>query len=809
MIDWVIWFFLTEGIGWAAMPLIFSSLPGLRDRGFSFARAGGLLLAGFGSWLFVSLGLGVNGVGPAIISLVLIIALGIWRLSQPGQPSFTGWLRDNKRHVIMVEILFIMTFALWAVFRAYNPDIRYTEKPMELAFLNGIRQSGSFPPHDPWLSGYAISYYYFGYIIMAMMANLGGTTTAVAYNLGNALLFSLTCLGAYGAVINLLPPRDDEPVARSSGVIALLGPLFVAVMGNLQGFLDFLFGNNLLPDRFWVWLDILDINDPSVVRVFPRDGWWWWRASRVINERDPSGLSSGLQPIEEFPQFSFLLGDMHPHVLALPFILLALGLAISLFNQQKPLDRGQLALYAIVFGGIAFLNTWDLPIILFVLAGAFILPLLTGQPDRADWLRSAAHFAIIFIGGLLLYLPWFTSFTSQAGGIIPNPFFATRFQQLFVIFGPFIVISFAFVLARLAARRFRADWLTAIGIAVSLLLILILIAFGGGMLALRGDTGLVTQMLNLAGLLERANVEGITPAIISEAQAVIIANRLAHPMTPLVMTLLIGLSLAAILPVTSETQRVANPDTFPLWLILTASLLVLGPEFVFLRDNFGARINTLFKFYYAAWWLFAIASAIGFTHLLSSPRRGIRLAIGSLSASLIVMGLFYPAFAIPSKAGESLFLSDRLTLNGISYIQREQPLEYLALLWIDQNLPPDAVILEASEGAYNYYGRVSSVTGRPTIIGWENHERQWRGDLYNQIAEGRSAIVNEIYATPSLSRALELIRQVGVEYVYIGPLERADFPVEILAKFDGAFPVVFSNDAVTIYRVDRALLELP
>ena len=66
---------------------------------------------------------------------------------------------------------------------------------------------------------------------------------------------------------------------------------------------------------------------PSLVPT--RSGWWWWRASRVIHDLDPLGNSMGIQPIDEFPGFSFLLGDMHPHVLALPFVLLALALALN------------------------------------------------------------------------------------------------------------------------------------------------------------------------------------------------------------------------------------------------------------------------------------------------------------------------------------------------------------------------------------------------------------------------------------------------------------------------------------------------
>jgi len=100
-------------------------------------------------------------------------------------------------------VLFLVAFAAWAVVRAANPEAVGTEKPMELAFINAILRSPNFPPHDPWLSGYAISYYYFGYVIIAMLAKFTGTAGGIAFNLGISLIFALSACGAFGLVYNL------------------------------------------------------------------------------------------------------------------------------------------------------------------------------------------------------------------------------------------------------------------------------------------------------------------------------------------------------------------------------------------------------------------------------------------------------------------------------------------------------------------------------------------------------------------------------------------------------------------------------
>ena len=74
---------------------------------------------------------------------------------------------------------------------------------MEFAFVNGILRSPLFPPQDPWLSGYGISYYYFGYVMLAALVNLTGVDPAIAFNLGVALWYALVMIGAFGVVYDL------------------------------------------------------------------------------------------------------------------------------------------------------------------------------------------------------------------------------------------------------------------------------------------------------------------------------------------------------------------------------------------------------------------------------------------------------------------------------------------------------------------------------------------------------------------------------------------------------------------------------
>src|SRR5262249_37710343 len=72
--------------------------------------------------------------------------------------------------------------------------------------------------------------------------------------------------------------------------------------------------------------------------------------------------------------------------------------------------------------------------------------------------------------------------------------------------------------------------------------------------------------------------------------------------------------------VDEEKSKFGSLTTFVLLLIILGALLVLGPDFLYLSDNFGYRINTVFKFYYQAWILLSLASAYAVAVLLRRLR---------------------------------------------------------------------------------------------------------------------------------------------------------------------------------------------
>jgi len=909
MFSVISWWLAVQFCALIALPLtwrVFARLPG---RAYPLARVLGLLLVTYTLWLGASFRLLPNTVGGILVSAALVAAVSAWlgregrRRNSDGRRPLVSWLAGNRGLVLASEALFLLVLAGWSLFRAYNPEIAGTEKPMEFAFINGVLGSRFFPPQDPWLSGYGISYYYFGYVMLATVIRITGVLPEVGFNLGVAMWYALAMTSAFGVTYTLVAlsrlglraAAHDEAVGAGGQPVAtetvrerraaigwgLGGAVLLGVMANLEGIIDAAYHRGLLPLQVVQWFNIKGLTDSPPTGDWTGGFWWWWRASRVIHDQTlpVDGARTSVEVIDEFPFFSFLLGDLHPHVLALPFVLLAIMFSLNLLINAlglapvrlaagegrlahlarmiarlghatglHPLDGADpgapahgvsarrsnlrdaiaavpgIALYALVLGSLAFLNTWDFPVYVGLAALAYWggLVLVRGLNWRSV---GEAALAFVLLGTLsyLVYLPFHVGLRSQLGGILPNLLFPTQFRQYFLMFGPFLVVVAGFLLLQSAALRPRAV-AGAMLRALPWTLLVPLVLLGGivGVYALAPQgRAFVQELLQRPEI--AANVSG--PGI-GALLRMVAGLRLASPWTYVVLAALlaavIGVALAllrsfvaASSPPASEVWRTdrmpAAADFFALCLIFVALALTFVPEFLYLRDLFGSRMNTVFKFYYQAWVLLALASAFGLSRLAARTTPiGLKAPALVLAGLLILAGLWYPLAATPSKADgfeaqatpEGLVL--RPTLDGLAYLRRDRPADVKAIEWLRANVPGDAVVVEASGGSYSPEGagRVSMSTGNPTLLGWDFHERQWRGNEgYDAVAAMRPAALEDIYRTAQTVELGGILDVWQVDYVYVGALERSKYGVSdaALARFDAALKLVYDVDGVRIY----------
>jgi YYY domain-containing protein len=833
------WYVVLQVIAVVTLPLAWRLLPFLPDRGYGLARILGILLSGYALWIGYSFGLLRFEAGSAWLAVLLLGAASL----VSGWPVLQAWRQTREapvsgRYVLAFETLFLAAFLAWAWVRAYDPAANHTEKPMDLMFINSITASPTYPPQDAWLSGYPISYYYFGYWLLAMLGKLAGQPPEITYNLGQAAWYGLLLSGAFALGYNLAAAagRRFGPAAGGGFVAALL----VGMSANLQGLLEWLYAQGAPVG--WIGTLLGSPNFPEQAAVthnwYIDFSWWWWRSSRALADVDLAG--NHVEVIDEFPAFSYVLGDNHPHMLAMPFAILVIGLALNLFlaparrrrqgagaaapplwrrlYEEMPLGWGGWLVTTIAVGGLLFLNTWDFPALWLLLVLVILAVLLRRCAHQAWGFGQALGGAALggfglAAGAVVLYLPYFLTAQSQAGGIVPNLFNPTRVGQFVAMFGIALLLLLALLL--LAWQAVRPNW-RQVGASL-------LVVYGLPILFLAAAVLVVTTTDAGKELLARMPLPDDAPGHL----ALMGARWSAQLWTFVLAGGMLGLTTAAAYahlraagegpqaedaglevaagPAVRRATGVGDPLLFVLFLAAIGLLLVYAPEFVFLRDNFGTRMNTVFKFYYQAWLLFGLAGAFTISVALGGGHawRGWRVAPSLLSAAALLLAAASTTYLLAGAYSKTLGFGGQPTFDATAYLVNGGQNELAALRWIRANTQPGDLIVEGKGASYRAdLSRVSTMTGRPTLLGWDGHEAQWRGQQYGEMADGRAQALEIIYRGGSAEQLALLIETWGIDYIYVGPSERAQYGVTptVEALLRQVTDPVFESGDVRIYR---------
>ncbi len=811
----LVWVFLLILLGIVAFPITFVVLRKLSDRGYGVAKMLGLLVLAWLSWFAPALK--VASYTRAWIALCLGLMIGLsaviaWRR----WGMIREFIRERKTLLIVEEGVFLFVFLLFLLVRIGNPDLwsaaRGGEKPMEFAYLNAIIRSTVFPPYDPWHAGGYMNYYYFGWVIVGTLIKLTGIVPWVAFNLAVPTFAGLTGVGAFSIAYNLADrdwatrlAGDAKPGARvalGSLLAGFAGVFFITIIGNL--------GNvKLLLDRFAErGTVVVDSSIPGFAKLvtalsgianvvtnkttldFPND-WWFWNASRIIPDT-----------INEFPFFTFIFADLHPHLIALPLTLLALAAVVSLALLVPRREAGSsepspwaialpelftIVLLGFVIGALRATNTWDFPTYaLASLIGLVVLeitrrgPILAAQrPDGIQaWLafglRSVVsvlwRFVVLFAVGAVAFYPFTSHYATAYAGLERYKEAKTLISDYLTHWGFFIALAVFYLITEFVAQRRRRRLAPWLGDAFP---------FVGGMVV----------VLVLVGW-----VLGVRVWLV------------ALPLAAAAVLLALGRDLP-------PARRTA------LLLLALALAITIGVEVVRQKDDIG-RMNTVFKFGLQAWTLFAVSLAFGFAAFVGRTvgRRSLAVKVAWVLLAVLFLGtMLYPPFAARAKMRDrfSAEASPR-GLDGMAYMDKAQYFDNgqdllladdkAAILWLLQNVQGSPTILEAQIPEYRWGSRFSVYTGLPTVQGWNWHQRQQRSIVPSAEVERRVSDVAEIYNTVDLARARQLLDRYGVRYLIVGQEERAYYAPDGLAKFptlesEGYLRTVYQQGAVTIYEI--------
>ena len=862
------WLLVVELMSLLAVPIAFVLLRRLPDRGYLLAKPLGLLLVCLVVWLFASyellaFSLMTIGVGMAVIAAVSLALLAAnWC-------EIRAFVARRWRTLLAGEAVFLAAFLAFVLVRMANPDLWHShlggEKPMDMAYLNAVLKSSYMPPYDPWFGGGYINYYYWGQFMVATLIRATGIDPAIAFNLAVPLFFALTAGAAYSIVYNLasgsqtvIPAKagiqgvgrgphnpestpeadvgqdpaihgsatvEAEPsratlqgfqggdvrpwparIALSPAAAGLAGAAFVVLLGNLDGAVQLVGG---------IW--------NAFVQNEPFAGFDFWRSTRVMPP-DPPG-----HEITEFPFFTFLFADLHAHLMALPFTLLAIGLSLAVvmsgraqtpsfprgresigeasgssregeetpsFTRRReprwaaasaywgPAELARLALLGLAVGSLRAINTWDVPVYLLLAASAVFLAAYfrNGGLSLQVLLESAAKTAIVAAVGFLAFLPYHVS-TETFFTSVEATTNQTVLWQFLLIHGLFV-----FVVGSHLLLDTRTQWLPSLR----------------KLWSRAGDSRAKLVPLGIA-------------AVLGTYLALSFLTGITGSTIPFALLLLVLAAASGMKHLASSGPGVREM-TFATVLVCAALCVVIGLD-IFRVEGDIDRMNSVFKLYLQVWVLLALASAYLVWRILSSGTVAKAMpgpwgaAWGWALALLVFAAAVYPVLGTQARL-KTRFDVLPLTLDGTAYMRTavyndangpiDLSADYDAIRWLQDNVEGSPVIIEGLTPNYRWGGRISVYTGLPTIVGWRWHQEQQRWGYRWAIAE-RARDADRIYSTPNAAEALDLMRKYGVEYIYLGQLERLYYPDQGLAKFDEAMSPfldeVYRTDRVRIYRV--------
>ena len=461
------WWFLLFGLGIVFSPLTLFLFRKFFDKGYVFSKIIAILLISYFVWLLGSLKILPFFTETAWLVVILFGVLNSFIIKQQSagqKKDLKQVVKKNWKIFAFEEILFFACLLFWSFIRGFQPNIQGLEKFMDYGFVNSILRSRYFPPADMWLAGKTINYYYFGHLVTAVLTKLSGTDSAITYNLMIATLFAFCFTAAFSIGANLIY-LNSKGEARNSKqfwsfgfrilnlfrisdfgfrilIAGLLSAILLTLGGNLHLFYWFITHGNF-------------------------SGYWYPDATRFIIQK----FGAADNTIHEFPAYSFVVADLHGHLLNLPFVLFFIGLLLALFTNFK--KNHYSLLLSLCLAVFYMTNAWDFPIY-FLILGVTVLWFNYLNYGKAAKIISQTTLFIIFISLFAIFFsfPFHLNFKSIAQGVRMVDFRSPPWMLL-VLWGFPLIITVNFFFFLLKKQASDIDHFIPVLLSVSWFLIAI------------------------------------------------------------------------------------------------------------------------------------------------------------------------------------------------------------------------------------------------------------------------------------------------------------------------------------------------
>ena len=423
------WWLMVLILGLGYYPLGAVLFSSLRDRGYIFSKVLGIGLAGFLTWVLVVCGAAKFTSGAVIAVTAVSMAL-CWILYIKKAEKKTL----DLDLVLGEELIFLAFFLLWTYFAGFRPEAKGTEKFMDYGFMAAMTRSDTLPARDLWYSAGNMNYYYGGQYYAVFLTKLSFTRIQETYNLMRTLVAAFAFVLPFNLVFHMIReiPRKVKAVP---GWIAALGGLLagaaVSLAGNMHYVLYGLFGD--------------------VFKLSGYEDYWFPNSTRYIGHNP---LTDD-QCIHEFPSYSFVLGDLHAHVVNVMFVLLTVGILYAwmkgirereeegqAFSAKKLLLEPAVIACGVLTGIFHWTNYWDFVI---YTTAALICIFFTAMYRYRGQAKAVAAATVlqtaeVFVLGTLAALPFTSSFETMVSGIALSKYHTVLYQFLILWGLPFALV---------------------------------------------------------------------------------------------------------------------------------------------------------------------------------------------------------------------------------------------------------------------------------------------------------------------------------------------------------------------------------
>ena len=779
----VVWWLVFLVLGVVAYPVAGLIFGRFHDGGFIFSKAIGLAGTGILMWFLSSLHLLKFTRANAILSVGILLALHLVLfvfVVRKQKSEQNGWLAQSCGYQITQEklvaalkseVVFFIFFMFWCYLRGFKPEAYGTEKFMDYGFMAVMDRSVYMPPEDLWFAGESINYYYVGQYLATFITKLSGVGVEYGYNLMLMTLAACAFVMPYSLIYNVVSSflKDRSILVRTGREIkaeseqkpALLMRILPALTGTLAGLATSFAGNMHYPLFRFIIPKLQKLAGFAEAEI---EKFWFPNSTRYIGYNPETADKT----IHEFPTYSFVLGDLHAHVINIMFVLTVLAMLFAWLQYRKEhmdmLRAGKTvqkasilneALHPMILmlgffiGMFHMTNFWDFPIY-FVVAGAIILfsNAVIYQFSLDTVKLTALQAVVVLVIAKVVALPFTLNF-DQISTTIRLNYYRTPIHQLMVLWGLPVILILIFICDRYSV-------LTRLGV--------------------------------LTGVSYDENGNKIPGGHQKEAGVVFIQkkNRLFQ-----------------------FIENLTISDLFIITIGLCAIGLVLIPELVYVKDIYEGdykRSNTMFKLTFQAYIMFALCMAFILVRLIVFARTYAWRVAGVVTGICFLTTLGYFGNSVNGWFGDVKDTSRYQGLDATAFMHKESAADAECVAWIKENIDGTPVLLEAWGSSYSFYERISAMTGLPTVMGWQTHEWLWRSEAsggFPASVDMRRKDVIELYYSTDGARVQELIEKYDIEYIYVGASERRSLNDDTIR---GVYDTLVRDEIPLLEEVNEELL---